>query len=196
MFYLYKISNLVNDKVYVGQTSRDLKQRFAEHKKLHSDCKHLNRAMKKYGIDSFNIELITVCHTQSVADTLEIYFIDIMKSVQNGYNIRGGGSRGKLSAETKRKISIARQGIIFSDETKKKLSLASTGKTYCHTSEAKLKISLARKGKHFPKRKPMSEEQKKKISDSRKGMKFSDEHKKNLSLALKGKKYSQSKSST
>ena len=46
--YIYIITNNVNDKVYVGQTYRSIKERFSEHLRSNDDC-YLHRAMRKYG---------------------------------------------------------------------------------------------------------------------------------------------------
>lgn len=189
MILIYQIKNNINNKIYVGQTTRHLKQRFAEHKRSKSDCKHLKRAMDKYGVDNFYIEIITVCHTQECANILEDYFIKHFNSIENGYNIREGGSRGKFTAETRKRMSLARKGIVFSPEHKRKLSEAGKGKTFQHTDEAKRKISLSQIGRTSPnKGKTLSEEQRGKISKAKSGIKFSEEHKENLSKSLMGRK--------
>lgn len=108
---IYILKNHVNDKVYIGQTWRPLsrRKRIAE---SYRHSPHLNNAIKKYGKKQFYYELLTVAHTQEIADYWEIYFIAKYKSADNkiGYNIRDGGSRGKQSEETKRKISFANSG--------------------------------------------------------------------------------------
>lgn len=58
--YIYKITNTINNKIYIGQTN-DIKRRFREHKNLmygKVGNKHLYSAIKKYGLDSFIFEII------------------------------------------------------------------------------------------------------------------------------------------
>jgi group I intron endonuclease len=130
MCLIYKIINLINKKVYIGQTWSTLKHRLAQH--LSSKKKNkLFDAIKKYGKENFQIQFLTVCGTQEVADYWETFFIEKYDSINLGYNIREGGSRGKLSSYTRKKISDSHQG--------KKLNL-----------DVKLKISASKKGQLGP----------------------------------------------
>jgi group I intron endonuclease len=125
---IYKITNNVNGKVYIGQTWKLIKYRFDAHKRS-KHCIKLYNAMEKHGRENFSIELITFCSTQETADYWEEYFIKKYDSINLGYNLREGGSHGKTSEETKRKLSIAgkgrpapNKGIAASPETIAKLS--------------------------------------------------------------------------
>jgi hypothetical protein len=91
-------------------------------------CVKLYNALKKYGKEKFTMECLAVSHTQEVADYWEKYFIGRYDSIETGYNLRDGGSRGKHSQETKEKISIANTGKIRTKETKLKNSIARIGK--------------------------------------------------------------------
>lgn len=144
---IYVIKNHVNSKVYVGQTWETIEERFKKHKTGKNTCSKLANAFSKYGRDSFYAELITVCPNQELADYNEILFIQKFDSIKNGYNIKGGGSKGKHSQETKDKIAasnrIALKGNVISDQTKKKLSASLKGKskpprTLNHTSNIKI----------------------------------------------------------
>lgn len=58
MGFIYKITNQINQKIYIGQTARDIKTRWREHKS-HAICKydtHLYNAINKYGAENFIIE--------------------------------------------------------------------------------------------------------------------------------------------
>lgn len=132
---IYKITNSINDKVYIGQTWRPIKKRFSYHKR-ENNCIKLVRAFEKYGKKNFNIELIVSALDQLTADYLERFWITVYDSIENGYNIREGGSRGRHSEETKKKMSIAAMGNKngighkVSKLEKKRLSESKKGKTW------------------------------------------------------------------
>jgi group I intron endonuclease len=106
---IYVITNLANSKKYVGQTWKTLQKRWWGHC-TENNCIKLVRAIKKYGKDKFTIKLVTITHAQETADYWETYFIQKYDSINNGYNIRLGGSKGKHSEETKRKMSLSQIG--------------------------------------------------------------------------------------
>ena len=54
---IYKVTNLVNNKIYIGQTERTLKERWEQHK-YKEGCRHLHNAILKYGAYNFKIEEI------------------------------------------------------------------------------------------------------------------------------------------
>lgn len=96
MGFIYKITNTVNDKVYVGQTSKTIEERFHAH--IQKAKQHLNRylydAMNHYGYDKFTVSQIEECD-DSLLDERERYWIahfDCM--IPNGYNMTEGGGGG------------------------------------------------------------------------------------------------------
>lgn len=95
MSYIYKITNDVNGKVYIGKTEFDIHKRFQEHCK-DSKKKYANRplykAMKKYGIEHFHIELIEECDNP---EQREQYWIQYYNSFKYGYNATIGGDGKK-----------------------------------------------------------------------------------------------------
>lgn len=128
MIIIYKISNTVNNKLYIGQTCKPLKVRWANHLCFNSSgCVKLTNAMKKYGILNFIMKPLIVVNSQEIANYWEVYFIRKFNSIKNGYNIREGGSDGKLSEETKNKMSESHIGLRQSDETRNKKSLTMMG---------------------------------------------------------------------
>ena len=100
--YIYKIYNDVNDKIYIGQTIRTIKERWSQHKsaaKKHIDALAIHIAMNKYNINSFHIQLIekhSFCTIELLCKELnnrEVFYIEKYKSkAPNGYNISDGGS--------------------------------------------------------------------------------------------------------
>jgi group I intron endonuclease len=126
---IYVIKNTVNNKVYVGQTWCVPIKRFSLHLRDKSgSCLKLFRALNKYDRKNFNMIPLVYCERQDEADVLESFFIKLYNSIANGYNIREGGSGGKLSEETKKKISIGNKGKIVSEKTRKLLRVINTGK--------------------------------------------------------------------
>ena len=87
--WIYKITNIQNNKVYIGQTIRPIEQRFHRHL---SDAlnnildTHFARAIRKYGKDSFIIEEIDTAQTQDELNQKEQYWIRYYNSVKDGYN--------------------------------------------------------------------------------------------------------------
>ena len=97
MVGIYKITNLLNQKCYIGQ-SRDIKRRWNFHKaevrRNHIDT-YLYRAMKKYGIKNFSFEIIELCNPEELNEK-EIFWIKKYNSFKNGYNCTTGGHYGKM----------------------------------------------------------------------------------------------------
>lgn len=92
--YIYKITNNINDKVYIGNTSKSIKKRWAEHLRALRKEKCKNRplyyAMNQYGAENFEIELIEEC-SKDISPDRERYWISYYNSYENGYNATYGG---------------------------------------------------------------------------------------------------------
>lgn len=87
--WIYKITNIQNQKVYIGQTIRPIEQRF--HRHINDAMNnildtHFARAIRKYGKDNFVIEEIDSAKTQNELNKKEQYWIQYYNSVNNGYN--------------------------------------------------------------------------------------------------------------
>ena len=95
MGYIYKIINSVNEKIYVGQTKRTLERRWYEHQKyaLENDSQSkFYKAMRKIGIDKFQIISLEQVYGVEERNQREQYWIEYYDSFKNGYNsTRGGG---------------------------------------------------------------------------------------------------------
>lgn len=96
-YYLYKISNSINTKVYIGMTFRPA-DRWTEHKRESSPCKKLRRAMIKHGVENFNFEILCAGSEDYISE-LEIKLIELLNSVEDGYNIQPGGQGARFIAE-------------------------------------------------------------------------------------------------
>lgn len=93
MGYIYKITNLINKKIYIGQTRRPIQRRWHEHLTTKDNCP-IHIAIQKYGIDNFKIEIIEECQDNSILDEREIYYIKKYDSYNSkiGYNATKGGN--------------------------------------------------------------------------------------------------------
>ncbi|MCF7859820.1 MAG: GIY-YIG nuclease family protein [Candidatus Cloacimonetes bacterium] len=97
-YKVYIIRNVVNNKVYIGKTSKSIEIRFKEH--LKNANTKINRyfydAINKYGIDNFTIELIIEVNSNEEANLNEKYWINKYKSKEKefGYNMTLGGDGG------------------------------------------------------------------------------------------------------
>jgi len=106
---IYKIENMVNGRVYIGQTVRDYKTRIKEHKyKLKNGThhnKHLQNAYRKYGFENLQFALLETCVLDEI-DNKEKEWILKYKEKSISYNLEDGGHHSKkLSKQTIEKIS-------------------------------------------------------------------------------------------
>lgn len=94
MPYIYKITNQINGKIYIGKTNRTIQERFEEHcrdyLKRKNEKRPLYSAMKKYGIHNFSIEQVEKC-TLNEVEAREKYWIEFYGSFKYGYNATLGG---------------------------------------------------------------------------------------------------------
>lgn len=90
---IYKITNKTNNKVYIGQTARSINERFGEHLRdafNRGSEQPLYRAIRKYGKDNFEVELVESCHVSQIAER-EAYWVEQYDSYNSGYNATLGG---------------------------------------------------------------------------------------------------------
>jgi group I intron endonuclease len=129
MIGIYKITSPTG-KVYIGQ-SVNITKRWVHHKGLYSnDTPKLFLSFKKYGIDNHIFDIIETCLIDEL-NSKERYWQEYYKSVEKGLNCvytKTHDKSGKMSCETKSKISLANKGKIISDECRLKLSLHNLGK--------------------------------------------------------------------
>lgn len=155
MFYIYTITNSINYKVYVGQTTVP-KKRWASHKcEAKSDRAYLpiHRAIKKYGEKNFQFDLISAYQSQQEVDDTEVYWISFFDSQNNksGYNLAVGGNSNSgwhHTEESKRKISESNMGKKMpphTDDWRENMSIAMTGRKIKWSqkiSEAQSKVGV------------------------------------------------------
>ena len=113
-------------KKYIGITMQDVKKRW-ENGRGYKECQRFYGAIKKYGWEKFEHEILMTGLTKEEAEAEEIRLIAELKTTDDhfGYNIENGGNvPGTHSEETKKKIGIGNKGKKVSDETRKRLSEA------------------------------------------------------------------------
>lgn len=179
---IYCIKNTINNKEYIGLTTRTLEQRWKQH--IYESNKKdswewntpLGNAIKKYGKNAFEIFVLEECSSETEMKQKEIQLIKERKSLasENGYNLSFGGD--------------GRMGYKLSEETKRKIGEGNKGKTY--TAESLEKMSVAAKKRSVGKPSPMdgkkhTEESKQKIVSFLTGRKQSEETKRKKSESMK-----------
>lgn len=164
MYYIYRITNLINGKTYIGQH---------KYKKLNDKYMgsgvFLEKAKKKYGIENFKKDILVFgVVRKDFINLLEKEYIKFYRSIGKAeYNIADGGTGYDCANKW--------NGHLQTEETRKKISEKMKGKRNPlygkhHSKEACKKISEAHKGKStWNKGKHHSEETKTKISNSHKG---------------------------
>ncbi len=143
---IYKITNLIDGKIYIGQTVNYRKRKTSHFSKLkqgkhHNE--HLQRAFDKYGENAFKIELLKECKIEEL-DELEQYYIKKFDACncKKGYNLMQGGQiYREFTKEAREKMSKAGKGRKFSYEHRKKISLANKGKIMPQESIMKMRAT-------------------------------------------------------
>jgi len=172
---IYKITNKINGKIYIGQDSFDRDDYFGSGKLI-------SRAIKKYGIENFKKEIVEECINRESLNEREMFWISQCNSTDPkiGYNIRLGGegvaAGSKLSKKHKESIkrgilekwkddnfrkkmkfvnkqSIENKSGLYSAETVKKAAISRRG--FKHTEETIILFRKQRKGKFSGNKNPM-----------------------------------------
>jgi group I intron endonuclease len=167
---IYKVTNTVNSKIYIGQTRQNpASKRWYSHKwdALHGRTKTaFANALVLHGCENFTFEVICTCSNLEELNKKEQEYILLFSSLApSGYNLMKGGDNFEKSNETREKLSSSLKGRIINEEWRKNISDGHRG----------LK---------------KSEETKKKIRDAHLGMSMSEETKEKLRQAHTGKKAS------
>ena len=181
---IYKATNKVNGKMYIGQTAQSLNKRISKHINDALNNRYnsyFHRAIRKYGKENFKWEIITECNSQEELNKAEVEMIEKYNTFESGYNLTKGGEGQfgfKHSKETKEKMSKRHKGKRFSEKHRMRLSESHRGEKHNNY------------GKHF------SEETKKRMSEAQKGEKnsmygkhHSERTKEAMSKMRKGEKH-------
>src|SRR5208283_148386 len=150
MSIIYKITNTINGKIYIGQSKFSLDKRWKEHLRDYNRSyknNHFYNAIRKYGIDCWIFEVLEEVNDISNLNEAEMKWIEYYDTFNNGYNSTTGGDGGYIrSEETKEKMRKPK-----SEETKEKMRQAQLG--HIVTEEHKEKM----KNNHWSKREKAEE---------------------------------------
>jgi group I intron endonuclease len=170
---IYKITNNINTKIYIGQTIQDINLRWNSHKSLLRKGNHPNDYLQaswiKYGEDSFIFEILEIITDVEILNDRESFWIGKFNSInkEKGYNLQSGGQLNRTcSAETRLKMSKSSKGKPKSPEHIRKSIETKANKNIKPSLETRAKISASMKGKVRSKK-----------------------HSENIAKSLKGKKY-------
>jgi len=210
---IYKATNKIDGKIYVGQTMRNLKARLKQYVSLVGQKSKRNKfvnALRKYGFDNFTFEIIDTGENIDELNKKEIMWIEFYQSISPnlGYNVDIGGHNALKSIFCKNKIKSALKGRHLSEQHRKKISISMSGKKHpfyghqgggviCKKCGVIHNFTMA--GKHLKpeavekvaaahRGKKHTPEHRKNISDSKKGIRATPEHRKALSIARTGEK--------
>jgi group I intron endonuclease len=182
-YYIYIIHNLINNKIYVGQT-KDFEDRWRRHKRgaAGDESYYLYNSMRKHGIENFTYNEVENFGNLDDCNYAEEFWIEFLHSCDRkiGYNMRKGGNNHELSQEIRDKISAAHMGKKASAETRKKMSDAHSGENNSmfgrkHTDESKQFMSELKVGKYDGENNPFygkthTEETRKLMSENNTGL--------------------------
>lgn len=185
-YYIYCITNLINGKTYIGQ------HKYAQiNDNYMGSGKYLWNAIRKYGMCNFIKDVIAVCPNKTIADILEIFYIQLYRSIGKAeYNICDGGkgtSGFQHTEEAKKIIGISAKANWEDPEYRAKMA------KYYEDPMWRSKMGDGNRG-----RKQSQEEIQKRI-ESRRGYrhteetkkKMSETHKKSPSMGMLGKHHTE-----
>ena len=153
---IYKITNRVNGKVYIGQTIRSLEHRWSQHCSNSSGCIYIHRAINKYGKENFTVEQIDVASDSEELNKKEQYWIAHYDSIApKGYNMTTGGGNFERCDDSREKIRKRQTGEgnsfygkTHSDEVKKRFSEQRKGEKNAMYGSARFGKKNPMYGKH------------------------------------------------
>jgi group I intron endonuclease len=168
---IYKITNTVNNKVYIGQTKHSLSKRKHQHKYNKSTA--IGAAIRKYGQDNFIFEVLEQCFSHDHMNEREIFWIKEYDCLApKGYNLVSGGfSREEMSEETREKYKKINLGRKRTEETRNRIRIAKLGKKATEEHVQKQREGMKKRYSeycHHMLGKTLSEETRKKIGESNK----------------------------
>ena len=145
--HIYKCTNVLNGKLYIGKTI-NFEQRIKDHFSGNGNTKAFSKAILKYGKDYFKVDIVCTIHSNKkenliiVLSSLERFYIKKFNSKLTGYNCTDGGEgqRGNSpSEEIRLQISKKLKGRKLSKERREAISRGHMGHTVSEESKSKLR---------------------------------------------------------
>ncbi len=171
MGYIYRITNIIDGKRYIGQTKcDDVETRWKQHRKIDSHCigPYLFNAYRKHGIENFKFEIVCICFDEDCDKYEKEYILKFNTITPNGYNIKLGPTFSKHTVDSKelirqklkeryktdevmrKNLSYRRTGLVTTDEHKEKLRIAHK-KYWENISDEKYKEICAKRKENYKK---------------------------------------------
>lgn len=199
--YVYKTTNLINGKVYIGKSEKEFTESYLGSGVL------LSKAIKKYGRGNFKVELIEYCDTVDNLNDREKFWINEYNG-SSCYNIAEGGTGGNTMGNhpnkkahynsISKKISETLKGHIVSDEQRKKQSKSHTGwfgrlsedEQTAYREKLSKKMKDVYKDGHHSKGKSLTDEHRRKLSKAAKDNGFGGDTWSNLTESERNRRSS------
>lgn len=158
--HIYCLTNTINGKKYVGQTSGDVLRRVRNHfASRHAPSKTgmaLHAAIAKYGREAFEVTVLETCDSQEALDAAEARWIAELNTIcPSGYNMTEGGRRVPRSGIEK--AARRNRGRPRSEETRRRCSLSQIGKVVPEHTREKQRAAAYRRNLDPAKRAPGGE---------------------------------------
>lgn len=103
---IYKITNELDGKIYIGQTTISVEKRFNQHAKKITSA--IGEAIQTYGKENFSVEILEECPTRKQLCTRERFWIrELSSKSPNGYNVTGGGEIGRVKRDIQERAYLA-----------------------------------------------------------------------------------------
>lgn len=186
---IYKYTNRINGKIYIGRTCQTLSLRARREGKGYKECPHFYRAIQKYGWENFEGIILEDNLTDEEATQRETYYINDLNSndPEIGYNLTD--SSQNYSGSTRRKMGQFRKGKKLSKEHKEKISQGNKGKVLSEETRKRISENHADvSGENNPMwGKHRSKELKEKLREINTGKVHSDSTRKKLSDLHRGR---------
>lgn len=148
MYYIYKITNKINRKVYIGFT-KDPKRRWKQHKIESKKVKRpLYVSMRKHGVENFQFEIIYESDDRKhTLLEMEPHFIREYNSYNKGYNCNyGGNDTNTDEMRENSRLRMQEDNPMYNEFIRNRVSLSLKGKPHPHTKEQDQKIRLSKLG--------------------------------------------------
>ena len=195
--FIYLVTNRINGKQYIGQTTQSVESRWKGHLKKRPSRHLLGLAIEKYGSQNFDLRTLIQVGSKEDLNYYERGLISAFNTkAPHGYNLTDGGDGvPNPSNESRLKMSLSHLGHKPSEETLLKKSLALKGRK--QSAEAVRKRAISLLGNKNGLGRVVSEETRRKISESNKGNKCalgafrSPEYRQKLSEIFKGRVFTE-----